>query len=316
MKLLFTTPDYQYLADELLDREDNEFTEAKLIRDVFPDGERYLCNPNHVKGTHCVILSGTQSLENIFEIVNLAYQLTTNGASKLTIVIPYFGYQTMERISNPGEVVMAKTMAHWLSSIPRAAYGNEVIMLELHTDAISNYFSPDVTTRAIASTDVVMQACVELAGTDFVLGSTDVGRAKAIEYIQRAFTTKGRGYNVDMAFVYKRRSASDHSKDNTEVTGVNADVKDRIVVIYDDMIRTGGSLMKAAKIYREAGASEVYAVTTHGVLPGIAAGVIRNSDLIKKIALTNSHPVGATIGRDNPNYYRLYSIAGLLSRYI
>lgn len=317
MKLLFCTKDYQYLADELLAREDTELTEAKLIRDTFPDGEKYLRNPNHVKGAHCIILGGTQSMENIFEIYNLGYQLATSGAKKLTLLIPIFGYQTMERASNSGEVVMAKTMAHLLSSIPRAAYGNEIILLELHTDTISHYFSPDITTRAVSTTDIITRAAVELAGTtNFVLGSTDVGRGKTIEYIRRAFTTKGREYNIETAFVYQRRDLQNHGEDNKEITGVNADVKDKVVVIYDDMIRTGGSLIKAAKIYRDEGASEVYAVTTHGILPGESAAKIRCSGLIKQVALTNSHPHGAMIGRNNPNYFRLYSVAGLLSHYI
>lgn len=316
MKLLFYTPDYEYLAKELISFDANEFIEGKLTRDIFPDGERYLRNDSHVRGTHCVILGGTQTLENTFEIMNLGYQLVTNGAKKLTIICPYYGYSTMERSTQLGEVVMAKNMAHWLSSIPKASYGNEIILFELHTDTICHYFSPDVTTKAVASTDIVMKACVELAGTEFVLGSTDVGRAKTIEYIQRSFAAKNRDYNIETAFVYKRRSVTNHSEGNTEVTGINADVKNKVVVIYDDMIRTGGSLIKAARIYREAGASEVYAVTTHGVFPHTSATTVINAGLIKKIAVTNSHPQAINISTTFPSFFRLYSIAGLLSRYV
>lgn len=313
MKLLFYTKDYEYLADEMIRRDDAELTKVSIERDIFPDGERYFRNPHHVKGSHCIILGGTQTLDNIFEIYNLGYELATSGAKKLTLVIPYYGYQTMERRSKSGEIVMAKTMAHLLSSIPRAAYGNEVVLLELHTDTISHYFDPHVTTRAVSSTDVVMKACVELTGTtQFVLGSTDVGRAKTIEYIQRAFAEKSRDYDIETAFVYKRRD----SGTDTEVTGINADVKGKIVVIYDDMIRTGGSLIKAAKIYRNEGASKVYAMTTHGVFPGDSVKKIISSGVIEKIALTNSHPDGVAAATLHPEYFRLYSVAGLLSRYV
>jgi ribose-phosphate pyrophosphokinase len=320
MKLLYSTEDYSYLAEELLAREDNEFSKGEVYRKTFPDGEKYmrLTNP-HVKGSHCTILGGTTSTDNIFEILNLGYQLVASGAKKLSLVIPCFGYQTMERSSKPGEVVMAKTMAHWLSSIPRAAYGNEIVLLEPHTDTIAHYFSPDITTRVIPSTDVVMKACVELAGTEFVLGSTDVGRAKTIEYIQRAFAAKGRAYNIETAFVYKRRN----SGTDTEVTGINADVKDKIVVIYDDMIRTGGSLIKAANIYKQHGAVKVYAVTTHGILPGDSLMNLYKCDAIEAIATTNSHPgIRDALGRDTEDwglikefFVRQFSVAGLISRY-
>ena len=314
MKLLYWTEDCDPLARELIARDEQEFTAGALERQVFPDGERYLRNMLHVKGANCTILGGTNTTENIFEILNLGYQLTTNGARTLNIVIPYFGYQTMERSSNTGEVIMAKNMAHWLSEIPSASYGNTITMLELHTDAIAHYFSPNVRAVPLSASSVIMKACVELAGTKFVLGSTDVGRAKAIEYIHRDFMAKNRGYDIETAFVYKRRD----SGTDTEVTGINADVSGKVVVIYDDMIRTGGSLLKAAKIYRDAGATEVYAVTTHGVFPGNSAIDVKASGLIKCIAMTNSHPRAKMICDlyKDSGYYRLFSIGGLLSRYI
>ncbi|WP_394999046.1 ribose-phosphate diphosphokinase [Acinetobacter sp.] len=312
MKLLFSSERYNYLAKELLNIETNEFTRGDLERQTFPDGERYLRVHSHIRGAHCTILAGTIDQESILEVYNLGYQLATGGAKKLTIVIPCFGYQTMERSSNPGEVVMAKTMAHLLSSIPNASYGNEIVLFEPHTDTITNYFGSNVTARAVAATDVVMKACVELAGTNFVLGSTDVGRAKSIEYIARAFASKHRNYQIETAFVYKRRDTGT----NTEITGINADVNGKIVVIYDDMIRTGGSLLKAARIYWEHGAKEVYAVAAHGIFPGGSFQPFLKADLIKGMAITNSHPVGNELAREYSDYMRGYSIAKLLSSYI
>jgi ribose-phosphate pyrophosphokinase len=312
MKLLFNSSPYEYLAKELIEREETEFTPGVLERQTFPDGERYLRVHSHVRGAHCTILAGTIDQESILEVYNLGYQLATSGAKKLTIVIPCFGYQTMERSSHPGEVVMAKTMAHMLSSIPNASYGNEIVLFEPHTDTITNYFGANVTARAVAATDVIMKACVELAGTNFVLGSTDVGRAKSIEYIARAFAAKHRNYQIETAFVYKRRNAGD----DTTVTGINADVKGKIVVIYDDMIRTGGSLLKAANVYWEHGAKEVYAVASHGIFPGASFDTFLKGDMIKGMAITNSHPTGYELARKYSDYMRGYSIAGLLSRYI
>lgn len=320
MKLLFNTLPYSGLAQEILEQPDNELVPVSLERNTFPDGEKYMRIKQHVAGADCVILGGTQDTESIFEIMNLGYGITTSGARSLTIVIPYFGYQTMERSSNPGEIVMAKNMAHWLSSIPSAAHGNRILLLEPHTDTIPYYFGANVTTRAIPSLEIIMRACVELAGTSFVLGSTDVGRAKTIEYIQRAFAAKHREYNVETAFVYKRRE----SGTETKITGVNADVSGKDVVIYDDMFKTGGSLVGAARVYKEAGANKVYAVATHGVLPGSALRRILACDDIEAVAMTNSHPNAeisiADLKKSDWTYsadqVRMYSVASLLSHYI
>jgi len=80
------------------------------------------------------------------------------------------------------------------------------------------------------------------------------------------------------------------SGSDTKLTGVNADVKGKKVVMYDDMIRTGGSLLQAAKAYKEAGASNIYVLATHGVLPEGAISKLKASKLIEKIVVTNTHP--------------------------
>ena len=90
-----------------------------------------------------------------------------------------------------------------------------------------------------------------------MLASTDAGRAKWVESLAKDL-------QVDAAFVYKRRT----SGSETEITGVSANVAGQRVVIYDDMIRTGGSLLNAAQVYRDAGAVAIDAIATHGVFPG------------------------------------------------
>lgn len=311
MKLLYSTADYNYLAAELLKEEGNEFIKGNIERKTFPDGERYIRIADHVTGSDCAILSGTCSDANTLEVFDLASTLVNQGANKLTLIIPYYGYATMEKAGSlSGEVITAKTRANLLASIPKAAHGNDIKIVELHNDAIAYYFN-DTPVKNINTKAFAMKACVELAGTEFVLATTDVGRAKAVEYIQRAFQEKGRSYKIETAFAYKRRN----SGSNTEITGVNADVQDKIVVIYDDMVRTGGSLAKAAKVYRNNGAKDVFAVITHGVLPGGSMAEILSSGAISKVALTNSHPNAIAAAELHPAFVRLYSIAGLLSRY-
>ncbi len=103
------------------------------------------------------------------------------------------------------------------------------------------------------------------------------------------------------------------SGEKTEITGVSATVQGRCVVIYDDMIRTGGSLMQAAKAYREAGARSVYAVATHGVFPGDSWARIKNSGLLDGIGCTDTHPNVLALPKKE---IRIESVAKLLTHYL
>src|SRR4051812_21851045 len=119
-----------------------------------------------------------------------------------------------------------------------------------------------------------------MADRPYVLGATDAGRAKWVENLARRL-------GVDPAFVYKRRDAATGA---VSLTGVNADVRGMEVVIYDDMIRTGSSLIQAGKAYLAAGASAIHAVASHLVLPPGSLERIRESGVFKEILGTDSHP--------------------------
>jgi ribose-phosphate pyrophosphokinase len=114
----------------------------------------------------------------------------------------------------------------------------------------------------------------------YVLGATDAGRAKWVQSLAKEL-------EVEPAFVYKRR---DSKTGALSVTGVNADVRGREVVMYDDMIRTGSSLLQAGRAYLEAGATAVHAVASHLVLPGQSLEKLRDSKVLSSIHGTNSHP--------------------------
>jgi ribose-phosphate pyrophosphokinase len=108
-----------------------------------------------------------------------------------------------------------------------------------------------------------------------------------------------------VAFVYKRRIGGSE----TEVTGVSAEVDGRDVVIYDDMIRTGGSLIGAAEAYREAGAHKIFAVCTHGLFSAGGYQRLVDSGLFAGMACTDSHPAALPLASD---FLAVDSIAALL----
>jgi ribose-phosphate pyrophosphokinase len=194
--------------------------------------------------------------------------------------MPYYGYATMERAVLTGEVVVAKTRARLLSAIPAPEGGTHLILFDLHTDGIEFYLDDRILSRHVYGAPIVTaKIASHMAGRSYVLGACDAGRAKWVQSLARDL-------RVEPAFVYKRRDASG----GTAVTGINADVKGREVVVYDDMIRTGSSLLQAGRAYLAAGATKVHAIASHLVLPGDAIEKLRSANVFTTIMGTDSHP--------------------------
>jgi ribose-phosphate pyrophosphokinase len=233
-----------------------------------------------------VLVGGTVDDAATLELYDLACGLVTGGAYRLRMDIPFFGYSTMERSVRVGEIVTAKTRARLLSSIPIASRGTQVHLLDLHVASIAYYFEGAIRPTEIYGKSLVTAAARRLGGNDFVLACTDAGRAKWVESLANDL-------DVHAAFVYKRRH-----DESTEVTGVSAQVSGKRVIIYDDMIRTGGSLVNAAKAYRDAGALSIDAIATHGLFPGDSLAKLRATGLFGKIVVTDSHPRAVLLASD------------------
>jgi ribose-phosphate pyrophosphokinase len=227
-----------------------------------------------------VLLGGTPTDFDVLEIYDLGYAISRAGAHSLALVMPYFGYATMERAVRPGEVVTAKTRARLISAIPPCDGGMRVFLFDLHTDGIAFYFGDSHITHHLYGASIITATIRRLMGDKpFVLGATDAGRAKWVQSLAR-------GLGVEPAFVYKRRDP-----DGTlGVTGINADVRGREVVVYDDMIRTGSSLLQAGRAYLAAGATAVHAIASHLVLPPGSLDKLRAAGVFQNILGTDSHP--------------------------
>lgn len=298
--LIFSTRAYSYLQEALCKL--GGFELGLVERQEFPDGEHYRRITSQVLNREVVLVGGTVTDADTLEIFDLATTLVMAGAHSLTLVIPYFGYSTMERAVKPGEVVTAKTRAMLLSNIPRASEGDRVVLLDLHSEGIPHYFEGSMRPWHLYAKNFVKAAARELAEGDFVLACTDAGRAKWVESLANDL-------GVRPAFVFKRRL----SGEKTEVSAVSAQVEGQHVIIYDDMIRTGGSLMQAARSYRDAGARRVSAITTHGVFPGPALERLRDSGLFDRIVCTDSHPRAVAL---QDGFLHVKSIAPLLGEHL
>ncbi len=277
--ILFCTDAYRPLAEAILAEAGGALEAGRFESRAFPDGERYVRLVTRVFERNVVFLSGTSSDRETLDTFDMACAITKYGARSLTLLVPYYGYSTMERIAVQGEVVKAKTRARLLSGIPPAAQGNRIFLLDLHSPGITHYFEGTIRSFHVTLHDLLCRWIKELVGPDAIIASTDAGRAKTV---QRLADQLGR----DAAFVYKRRL----SGRETRVVGCNADVRGREVLVYDDMVRSGGTLLEAARVYRDQGATRLVALTTHLVLPGEALERLAASGLFEKLVGSDSHP--------------------------
>ena len=298
--LVFSIAAYDYLGAAIAAAGGWEY--GKVHRERFPDGEHYCRIATDPADRDVILVGGTIDDESTLALYDLACGLVGNGAYRLSLVIPYFGYSTMERSTRDGEIVTAKTRARLLSSIPLASRGTQVFLLDLHVASIAHYFEGGIRPIHVYAKELVLDEARRLGGKDFVLACTDAGRAKWVESLANDL-------DVQAAFVYKRRV----SGSETHVTGVSAQVAGKRVIIYDDMIRTGGSLISAAQAYRDAGAASIDAIATHGLFPGDSLARIAATGLFGQVATTDSHP--RAVALSSP-YLHVTSTAKLLAEHL
>lgn len=295
--LLFATQSYSDWAASL--QEQVAVEQGEIERKDFPDGEHYNRVVTPVNNRDVFLVSGTINDKETMELFDLANAIVDGGALRLQIILPYFGYSTMERAVLRGDAVKAKYRARLLSNgVPLAPRGNRIYMLDLHAEGIPQYFENGTQATHVYAKSIVMQAARRLAGiygqpilspqdmkvtqrtaAGFVLASTDAGRMKWVESLAKDL-------GVHPAFSYKERLDGA----TTTTLGVSGPVKGKFVVIYDDMIRTGSSLMNSARAYLEAGALGCAAIATHAIFPADSLQKIQNSGLFKEIVVTDSHP--------------------------
>lgn len=275
--LVFSIPAYAAMAETLA-----AFGElGQIDREEFPDGEVGLRLSTEVAGRNVVLVGGTYNDRATLEMYDLSCAIAKYGAKTLTLVVPYFGCSTMERATKPGVVVTAKTRARLLSAIPQAHDGNRILLLDLHADGIPHYFEGNITAHHVYAKPLIKRACAQIprGSLSLVLASTDAGRAKWVESLANDL-------GIGAAFITKNRI----SGRETKVMAVNGDVKGKYVILYDDMIRSGGSLIGAAEAYRNAGAAKLSIVSTHMVGGDKAVNRLAQSDLFESITVTDSHP--------------------------
>jgi ribose-phosphate pyrophosphokinase len=241
--------------------------------DRFGDGEiRAKINEN-IRGVDVFIIQSTNPpAENLMELLILNDTCFRASAERITNVIPYYGYARQDRKDQPRVPISAKLVARLID----VSGANRVITMDLHSAQIQGFF--DVQADNLFAAPVLLDYIRSKAIPDLTIVSPDVGSVK----MGRAFAKR---LNAELAIVDKRRS----EKDKTEVLTIIGDVKGRNVVILDDMISSGGTLLNAASKLKEKGADTIVACATHPVFSGKACENIMKSQ-VSEVVVTNTLP--------------------------
>jgi ribose-phosphate pyrophosphokinase len=244
---------------------------------TFANGETYVRYCESIRGCDAFIVqSGNAPVnDHLVELLIMIQAAKLASAKRITAVIPWFPYSRQDKKSAPREPVTAKLVADALE----VAGVDRVVTMDLHAGQIQGFFRVPVDHMTALQLFAQYYRDKGLQGEGIVAVSPDPGRAK----MARRF---GQMLEADLAILNKVRP----EHDTAEVTEVIGDVRGKVVLMSDDMIVTGGTLIAGATALREAGATEVYACATHGLFPGNAFEKIAASELTQ-VTVTDTVPI-------------------------
>tara|TARA_B100000315_G_C14589517_1_gene594923 strand:+ start:695 stop:1645 length:951 start_codon:yes stop_codon:yes gene_type:complete len=242
----------------------------------FNDGEIRVEIQENVRGKDVFIIQPTcpPVNDNLMELLVILDALRRASAKRITAVIPYFGYARQDRKDQPRVPITAKLVANILAG----AGASRVLALDLHAGQIQGFF--DIPLDHLYAINVFSDYFMKRKEANgLTIVSPDVGGIK----MARAYAKR---FKAGLAIVDKRRN----SPDSTDVMHILGEVKDKNVIMVDDMIATGSSLVEAAKALKKAGAKKIFAAITHGVLIGNAKQRLERSS-IDSLLITDSIPL-------------------------
>jgi ribose-phosphate pyrophosphokinase len=214
------------------------------------------------------------------ELLLMIDALRRASANRITAVVPYYGYAKQDKKTKGREPISAKLVANMLET----AGAERLVTLDLHAAQIQGFFNIPVDNLTAAPTLCNYLKKLNLEGDGIVVVSPDAGGVPRAENFAKRLKSS-------LAVIIKRRPEPDVS----EVTHIVGEVEGKIAVVVDDMISTGGTLVKAAEALIKRGATDVYTLATHGIFAGDAVRQFENS-AISKVIVTDTIPLSADIG--------------------
>ena len=278
---LYSGRTHPQLASEVADHLGVELGHPNLVE--FANGEVRPRFGESIRGTDVFIMQthygcdGRSINDSIMEQLIMIDAAQRASAKRISAVCPFYGYARQDRKAEGREPITARLIADMF----RAAGAKRMVSIDLHSGQIQGFFDGPVDHLTAMP---VLENYVRANGTAPVIVSPDAGRIKVAERMAQHLGDIG----ADLAFVYKRRPKG--TQNVAVALDVIGEVEGRLCVLTDDMIDTGGTITAAADLLLDRGATEVWAMATHGVLSGPACDRLKNSR-ISRVVLTNTLPL-------------------------
>jgi ribose-phosphate pyrophosphokinase len=258
----------------------------------FEDGEVSVRFNENIRGSDVFVVQATGApADNLMELLVMLDAAKRASARRVTAVLPYFGYARQDRKDQPRAPISAKLVANLITT----AGADRVLCMDLHSAQIQGFF--DIPFDHLYAAPVLIDYFAKKAIPDLVVMAPDVGGVK----MARAYAKR---LGADLALADKRRPRPD----SVEIMNIIGDVKGKNAVLFDDVVTTAGTLCQAAEAIRQAGAKDIYAGVTHGVLCNSSHERIARAP-IKELVVTDTiqHDPGVL-----PKAVTELSVAGLL----
>ena len=296
--MVFTGNSNRDLAEKVASRLYLELGSAKV--DKFSDGEVTVELNENVRGKDVFVMQSTcePTNDNLMELLLIIDALRRASASRITAVVPYFGYARQDRRVRSARVpISSKVVADMMVSVGV----DRVLTVDLHAEQIQGFFTCPVDN--VYGSPILNDDIVASNFKDVVVVSPDIGGVVRARAIAKQLD------DADLAIIDKRRPRANES----EVMNLIGDVEGRTAIMVDDMVDTAGTLCSAANALKERGATKVVAYCTHAVLSGKALDNVRNSEL-DELVVTDTIPLSDEAKRVKK--IRQLTIADLLAESI
>ena len=263
-------------SNKNLSQKISKYLKTRLVNSKikkFSDGEIYVEINENIRGNNIFIIQSISSPanDNLLEMLLCIDALKRSSAKNITAVIPYFGYARQDRKVVPRTSISAKLVSNLITK----AGADRVVTVDLHAGQIQGFF--DIPVDNLFATPIFYRHIKKkLKLNNIVCVSPDAGGIVRTRGLSKLL-------DVGLAIVDKRRPTPGKS----EVVNVIGEVKNKVCIIVDDIIDTGGTIVNAAKMLKAKGAKEIHVYITHGVLSGEAVKRIKSSP-IKNLVITDT----------------------------
>jgi len=268
---IFSGTNSRYVAQKIAKQLNVELGKVNIVH--FADGEFEVCYEEPVRGCEVYLVQSTfKSSENLMELLLMIDAAKRASAQSVIAVIPYFGWARQDRKDKPRVSIAAKLVANILI----AAGIDRLITMDLHADQIQGFF--DIPVDHLYASTMFVPDIESLHLKDMVIASPDVGGAKRANSYAKYF-------NAPLVLCHKHRPQANVVESMTII----GDVKDKDVVLIDDMVDTAGTICKAATLMKESGARTVRAYISHAVMSDPASERVMQSGL-NELIISDSIP--------------------------